>query len=157
MSNKIIFASAVLAAGMGIAANFFLSSDFKTLNDESHKWRDYRGQWVVVNYFAEWCAPCLKEVPELNEFDAMIQDKRVKLFAVSYDALSTSELQVIKDKYDMKFSVISSEPTPKMLTPLPKQLPATYIISPEGEVLKRLMGEQTSEGLLEIVQKLQTL
>jgi len=30
---------------------------------------DYRGQWVVINYWAEWCKPCIKEIPELNGLD----------------------------------------------------------------------------------------
>ena len=32
-------------------------------------WNKYRGQWVLVNYWAEWCKPCLEEIPELNELD----------------------------------------------------------------------------------------
>ena len=147
----------VVAMGAGVLAFQSNQHDFKTLDGNKHSWSDYQGQWVVVNYFAEWCAPCLKEIPELNEFaDYAEQTDNVALFAVSYDALSPDELNSIKDKYAISFPLIDSR-EPKMLNPKPQNLPATYIISPQGEVRKRLLGEQTNQQLQQVIKALEVL
>ncbi|MDN4504188.1 TlpA disulfide reductase family protein [Alteromonadaceae bacterium BrNp21-10] len=154
MSKKLLTLTAIGALIAGILIANWLRSDFKTLAGESHRWQDFQGDWVVVNYFAEWCAPCLKEVPELNQFNQQIAGRNMHLFAVSWDALSNTELTVIQQRYAMQFSLLSSQPPPQMPFAKPAQLPATFILSPKGELVKTLLGEQTSESLL---QQLQTL
>ncbi|WP_286019484.1 TlpA disulfide reductase family protein, partial [Candidatus Venteria ishoeyi] len=44
---------------------------FEDLLGTQHKLSDYQGKWVVLNYWATWCPPCLRELPTLNDFHAM--------------------------------------------------------------------------------------
>jgi len=128
--------------------------DFETLDNKKYSWQQLQGQIVVVNYFAEWCVPCLKEIPELNKFDKYTQqNESVSLFAVSFDALDLEELHSLTKKYDISFSVMQSAPKQAPF-PIPKSLPATYIISSQGVLIKQLQGEQTSEALQNIVESL---
>lgn len=130
------------------------TTDFETLDNKKYSWQALQGQILVVNYFAEWCAPCLKEIPELNKFDQYASNNEsVSLFAVSFDALNLEELNKLTEKYDITFPVMKSAPKQAPF-PLPKSLPATYIISPQGELVKQLQGEQTSEALQNIVESL---
>src|SRR5690554_7553632 len=72
----------------------------------SEQWRDHQGEavartglqgnWVVVNYWAEWCAPCLHELPEFNRLAAARPDIRV--FGVNYDGVSGEELRELSDR-----------------------------------------------------------
>ena len=159
MVNKNILLIAVAIAAMVAGIWMFQKSqfDFVTLDGDKYRWQDLQGEWVVVNYFAEWCAPCLKEIPELNAFaNYAAQTENVSLFAISYDALPPEELQQIKQKYDIQFDLIDSR-EPKMLNQQPQNLPATFIISPEGKVLKQLLGEQTNESLQSIISALKVL
>ncbi|MEH6636515.1 MAG: TlpA disulfide reductase family protein, partial [Halioglobus sp.] len=49
-----------------------------------------RGQWVVINYWAQWCKPCIKEIPELNELDQ--QYAKITVVGVNYDDASGQDL-----------------------------------------------------------------
>ena len=131
--------------------------DFETLAGERMKWQNLEGQWVVVNFFAEWCAPCLKEIPELNAFARFADTQNdLSMFAVSYDLLNDQELLEVKQKYDIEFSLIKPQ---MQASPFerPAALPVTYILDPEGNLRKRLMGEQTDESLQQVIGALKRL
>ncbi|WP_395343378.1 TlpA family protein disulfide reductase [Ningiella sp. W23] len=143
----LLLCTAVMAGAFVYQAS---QSDFVTLDGTSHKHADYLGKHVIVNYFAEWCAPCLKEVPELSEFNRIKGDDAV-LFAVSYDNLSDEELRELKQKYNMEFPLIASLNTPFPFE-RPQYLPATYIINPDGTLKGQLFGEQSAQALIEAIE-----
>ncbi len=150
----IVFVS-LIALALGFGLNQYLATDFEVLNGKAHKWRSSEGKWTVVNYFAEWCAPCLRELPELNDFHHQYGTS-IRLFAVSYDTLSVDELLGLKQKYDIHFPVIS------LLKTLPWQqapssLPTTFILDPKGAVVTQLKGEQSAAKLKQTIDKLQSL
>ena len=147
---------AVIALLGGVYSQQSSQYDFETLNGEKFSWQALQGQYVVVNYFAEWCAPCLKEVPELNRFDQYAQQEAdIALFAVSYDPLTPEQLTAVKTQYDMRFALLNPGKTQHMPMTKPQYLPATYIIKPDGSVTKPLLGEQTADSLKRAIQQLQ--
>lgn len=157
-SKSVVFVIIILfAVGAGQLFYQWTKPDFVTLDGNEYQWRSLEGDWVVVNYFAEWCAPCLKEVPELNAFHEQTQSASIKLFAVSFDNDSTDKLQEMREKYQMTFPLVRSDKQHNIKVPRPNSLPATYLVSPEGEVKKRLLGEQTAEGLLKAIEALESL
>ena len=127
--------------------------DFKTLDDKKWTLRTLEGQWLIVNHFAEWCAPCLQEIPELNTLDNLIKDKNIQLFAVSYDDMPTQSLKAIQQKYDIQFKLIEQKYAAGLPGIKPKQLPATYLISPSGEHVDTVLGKQTASSLMKAVSK----
>jgi peroxiredoxin len=151
LKKSILIISAMAALLSGAFSYSYFKTDFATLAGDSYRWNELRGQWVVVNYFAAWCAPCLREIPELNKFSlfATKQDN-ISLFGLSYDPLSDEALAELRDKYQMEFPLITSK-NASMPNPRPQSLPATFIISPKGEVVKQLSGEQTNESLQQII------
>ncbi|WP_338292684.1 TlpA disulfide reductase family protein [Planctobacterium marinum] len=150
--NILILVAGIIAMVAGVVMFQNQKSDFKTIDGETWSWRELQGQWVVVNYFAEWCAPCLKEVPELNSF---YRDSGFKLFAISYDGENDAQMQNIRKKYDMQFPIISAELQPQLPMQKPSALPATYIIDTQGKVRERLMGEQTKSSIVQAIKQLQ--
>jgi peroxiredoxin len=148
-----IFSVGALITGIGVYHS--QQYDFQTLNGESYQWQALRGQWIVVNYFAEWCAPCLQEVPELNNFYTQYaKPNSINLFAVSYDSLPATEVFAIRDKYNMQFPLLNPEKSNYIPIQKPQYLPATYVISPDGRISQPLLGEQTSASLINAVQQL---
>lgn len=140
------FLPVILALSVGLLSACQPASDFQTDDRGGLAWQQLQGQYVVVNYFAEWCAPCLRELPELNEFHHLYGDK-VTLLGVSFDGLNNEELAALKQKYNIEFTLIQNEPAPNLPFAMPNALPATYIVTPEGEVKGPLLGEQTLQSL----------
>ena len=108
---------------------------------------DYRGKWLVVNYWATWCKPCLTELPELNALYSAYADKLVVL-GVSFDHLPAAEIQQFAQPLHLKFPLLSQFPTEKFGIKDIPTLPVTFLISPQGKLAQTLYGPQTEASLL---------
>ena len=136
----IAFAASFLLLGCSEQANV------TTDNGKTYDWSSMYGKTVVVNYFAEWCAPCLRELPELNEFHHQKPDN-VELIGVSFDPMSNEDLAALKEKHGIEFPLVLTQPAPAFPFERPNMLPATYVIRSDGSVDGPLMGEQTLGSL----------
>jgi len=107
-----------------------------------------RGQWVVINYWAEWCKPCIKEIPELNALDSDYAN--VTVLGVNYDGATGDALQAQLDALQVQFTTLAEDPATLLGLDRPNVLPTTLIINPAGELLDTLIGPQTLESLLAV-------
>lgn len=105
---------------------------------------DLRGQWVLVNYWAQWCKPCIEEIPELNAFDARHTD--VAVLGVNFEGTTGDELTRQEKSLGIAFPTID-DPSAQLGIPRPAVLPTTLLIDPTGTVVKQLLGPQTAETL----------
>ncbi|BCG26344.1 TlpA disulfide reductase family protein [Pseudomonas sp. No.21] len=106
-------------------------------------------QWLVINYWAEWCGPCRTEIPELNALAGQSEGKGVRILGVNFDGLQGAELEKAAKQMGITFTVLAQDPAERYQLPRSEALPVTYIIDPQGKVRERLMGEQTAAGLNE--------
>lgn len=106
---------------------------------------DYKGRWVVVNYWAKWCKPCIKEIPELNALNERYP--RVVVLGVNYDGATAGELQQQIETLGVAFPTLLSEPSAQLGIALPSVLPTTLVLNPEGQLVQTLIGPQTLETL----------
>ena len=105
----------------------------------------FRGQWVVVNYWAQWCKPCIKEIPELNTLDR--QFPAVTVLGVNYDGAQGEELQQQLDKLGVAFATLPADPADEIGIARPVVLPTTVILDPAGKLSATLVGPQTLASL----------
>jgi len=110
---------------------------------------DLRGQWVFVNYWAEWCRPCLVEIPELNAFDA--EHDEVRVLGVNFDRVPPEEARAQARKLDIRFAVFAGAAPDWLPVRQPEVLPSTYVMNPRGERVAVLRGPQTTETLREVM------
>jgi thiol-disulfide isomerase/thioredoxin len=127
-------------------------AEFYYVDGREGQLSDFNGQWLLINYWAEWCKPCLEEVPELNEFYSQYASE-YSMLAVSFDIIASEALLEQKNKYDMHYPLLASIPTPRLGIDMPAALPANYIRSPEGKIFGPLLGPQTLETLLKALSK----
>ena len=107
--------------------------------------QNWKGKGVVINYWADWCPPCLKEMPELVNFANANPD--INVYAFNYDELEISELKPQLKKFSVDIPSIISHPRDIWGIKTPQTIPATYFINTEGELVLSLFKPQTEETL----------
>ncbi len=108
----------------------------------------YHGQWLVINYWAEWCKPCAEEIPELNALDQRYS--QVTVLGVNYDGASGPALKQQEEKLGVEFGTLKTDPSGILGIPRPRVLPTTLILNPEGKLAATLVGPQTLISLARI-------
>ena len=106
----------------------------------------HRGQWVVVNFWATWCAPCLKEIPDLAEFDAKRED--VQVVGLAFEEIERADMEAFLKEHpiDYPFAIVDVTAPPADFG-TPPGLPMTVLVAPDGKVVKKFFGPTTSAEL----------
>jgi thiol-disulfide isomerase/thioredoxin len=117
-------------------------ADYQTLDGHSGRFKDLQGRWLLVNYWASWCVPCIKEIPELNQFATLHGDK-ASVFAVNFDGVQGPQLQEQVAKLGFAIPVLLADPAATLGYARPQALPSTFVFSPDGKLQQVLQGEQT--------------
>ena len=105
----------------------------------------FRGGWLFVNYWAEWCAPCLEEIPELNHLHA--SSAEVFVLGINFDQLEPEVMRPQVASLGIEFPVAAGDPTAALGLALPEVLPSTFVFDPAGQQVAVLRGPQTLEDL----------
>ena len=123
---------------------------FRVADGSSIRFSDLHGEWVVLNYWAEWCAPCREEIPELNELRQQGSQRgvEIRVLGVNYDGLEGADLNAVMQRMEIEFPVLVDDPRENFRIGRAEVLPMTVVIDPKGTVQAVLAGPQTAESLL---------
>lgn len=139
---------------------FFITSTFadpilRDTNGRSVDLAKLKNTWIVIAYWAGWCGSCMKEMPELNRFYKDNHDKNVLLFGVSFDQMSLPNLKQVMAESNIHFPVLADDPNAIWALGDINAVPTTFIINPEGNVVKTIVGPSTEGSLAETLRELQ--
>jgi thiol-disulfide isomerase/thioredoxin len=140
----LLLAGSALACA-GTAAKPSLS--VKTLDGATFDLTKQSGKWVIVNFWATWCSPCLKELPDISAFVTAHKDK-VAAIGLDFEDAEKQEIEEFLQKHPLSYPVaqVDIDHPPKDFE-APKGLPNTYVIAPDGHVAKAFLGPVTTKDL----------
>jgi len=145
---------ALLLPQLVTAADFALPD----LDGKTIRLTDYRGKWVIVNFWASWCTPCLEELPALTAFQQAHGD-RVQVLGINYEETSAEQIRAFLSKLTpTNFPHLVYHDAPEGLpasffineqgNTLPLQaLPSSYFFDPQGRLLDLHIGPLSFEAL----------
>jgi thiol-disulfide isomerase/thioredoxin len=99
---------------------------------------EFAGKPLLVNYFAPWCAPCLREMPLLA---ALQREGKIRVITINYDPASPAELTELAQRYRIAVPLMIPLDEASLPFPRPSALPTSYLLDEEGRLQETLQGE----------------
>lgn len=117
-----------------------------TIEGQAFDLAQQRGRWVVVNYWATWCGPCLREMPEFDAFSRSRSD--VTVLGLAYEEIDAEALRAFLVEHPVSYPIaIVDVFSPPADFPAPRGLPMTWLIGPDGSVARRFLGPVDADDL----------
>jgi cytochrome c biogenesis protein CcmG, thiol:disulfide interchange protein DsbE len=120
---------------IGSAAPEFTVQD----SDRSVKLSDFRGQVVVLNFWATWCPPCVEEMPSLVEMQRRMKAKGITVVAVSVDVDQSAYLQFLKE-HNVNLLTVRDPGQKSNALYGTFRFPETYVIDRNGVMRRKFVG-----------------
>lgn len=116
---------------------------FKTAFDKEMRLDDFKGQWVILNFWATWCPPCLIEMPSLQALQDKMGGQGLQVVAVSLDRnMNGEKLRSFINKHEFGPIAAYYDPSNQVIRGLSLAgLPTTFILAPNGKVFAKFEGD----------------
>ena len=110
--------------------------------------KDLKEKNTVINFWADWCPPCIKEIPELNSLYEENKDE-LNVYLFHFDELVGVELDEQLARFNAKIPSLLTSPYKIFGIDIPETLPVTVIIDRDLNVKEVMRGPQTKESIIQ--------
>lgn len=136
----------LLSLLLSVLANSAMAFELVDSKGNKHSLAQYKGKWVLVNYWATWCPPCLMEIPDLA---ALHKDKKNNLvvLGIAMDYRDPEEVVAFAKQEAIPYPIIlGDEQAIAQVGPV-KGLPTTYLYNPQGKQVAYNVGLLSREAV----------
>jgi len=141
--------AAMLLGVIAFSAQAFTLTD---TTGKTHKLADYKGKWVLVNFWATWCPPCLEEIPDLV---ALYENKKnnIIVIGIALDYRNAKQVMDFAESMQVSYPIVLGNP--KLATEVGPVdgLPTTYLYNPAGKMVAHQVGGVTKEAVEDYIQR----
>ncbi len=132
----------VVALSLSTGAVSAESFSFKDLQGHEQRLQDYRGKWVLVNFWATWCPPCLEEIPDLISLHEAHKKTDLVVIGVALDSTKESVVEFVSKKH-ISYPVAVSDYDKAAQVGEVDALPTSYLYDPTGKLVSYQQGMVT--------------
>ncbi len=137
-----------LWAGPGVEAA--VDFQLQRLDGGEARLSEFRGQWVVLNYWATWCGPCRKEIPELSALHRQRSD--ITVLGLAFEDPADTDLVGFLAEFDVAYPILLVDVyQPPAPFGAPKVMPTTIILDAAGIAVKSFLGPVTGEMITDFI------
>ena len=136
MKRLLLIAALLLTSSTAFPTGFTLSDSL----GKTHQLSDYKGKWVLVNFWATWCLPCVKEIPDFTALYEAHKGKDLMVLGVAMDFDNPKEVIDYARKLSMSYPLILGDD--KMIDQFDRVvgLPTSYLYDPKGSLVLKKVG-----------------
>lgn len=150
MKFNVLFVIILLGFSLPVYA---IDLPLKNIDGSLQNLNDYKGNWVVVNFWATWCPPCIAEMPDLQAFHDKYAGKGAMVVGINTENLTGDQLQLFLDSYFITYPVYHGAQLMNSALGTVPGLPTTFLVSPQGSVEARQVGTVTVEMIENFIEK----
>ena len=156
--TQLLLGNAFARDGMNAVEPAVMATEFSLMSTDGGdiKLSDYAGQFVLVNFWATWCPPCVKEMPSLNNLHKHFSETNFKVLGVhAGPALAT--VKTFLEKHPVEFDIVIDKKM-ELSSWGVTGLPTTLLVSPEGDIIYKAVGEREwdSADMIELIEAIIT-
>lgn len=124
----------------------------RDMDGKLYRVSDYRGKWLIINFWATWCAPCIKEIPELERF---YQENKssAQVWGVTFEDTDKTKILEYINRLGVTYPILGYGQDPLTGFGTVKVLPTTFVIDTNGLFFHRFEGPITSQDISSVIQQ----
>lgn len=119
----------------------------KDMDGKTHTLSEYRGKWVVINFWSTTCPPCVQEMPELSDFHDRHKDIDAVVLGINFEDIKPSWMRRFVESVHVTYPILPWGTSPATPFGLVMALPTTFIVAPDGHVVGRQVGPMTAADI----------
>lgn len=122
--------------------------ELQTIEGRTVKLSDFKGRFVVLNFWATWCVPCIKEMPELEKTYQALGESNIQIMGVNLAEPKKMVKKFTRD-HQLSFPVLLDGYGNTSEKYKVRSLPVTYFITPDGIVREKILGGGLTREIIE--------